>query len=110
MPALPGSLHVAHALDNPYVERIGMLQSVDHPQGPQRMLRSPIKLNGQRLSGTACPPLSADAQDLLAELGYSADEREQLVGETQYMRCLSALQQSVGPRVVTCEGSHAATR
>lgn len=74
-------LDIAHALDNPYVERIGMLQSVDHPQGPQRMLRSPIKLNGQRLSGTACPPLSADAQDLLAELGYSADEREQLVSQ-----------------------------
>jgi crotonobetainyl-CoA:carnitine CoA-transferase CaiB-like acyl-CoA transferase len=71
-------LDVAQALDNPYVERIGMLQSVDHPEGVQRMLRSPIKLNGERLSGTACPPLSADAQALLEELGYSATEREQL--------------------------------
>lgn len=74
-------LDIAHALDNPYVERINMLQSVEHPQGPQRMLRSPIKLNGERLSGTACPPLSADAGDLLEELGYSAEQREQLVAQ-----------------------------
>ena len=74
-------LDIAHALDNPYVERIGMLQSVDHPQGPQRMLRSPIKLDGQRLSGMACPPLSADAEALLDELGYSAEEREKLVSQ-----------------------------
>jgi crotonobetainyl-CoA:carnitine CoA-transferase CaiB-like acyl-CoA transferase len=72
-------LDVAQALDNPYVEHIDMLQSVDHPQGPQRMLRSPIKLNGQRLSGTAGPPLSGDARDLLTELGYRAGEREKLV-------------------------------
>ena len=74
-------LDIAHALDNPYVERVGMLQSVDHPQGPQRMLRSPIKLDGERLSGKACPPLGADAADLLSELGYSASEREQLVAQ-----------------------------
>ncbi|MEO8778916.1 MAG: CoA transferase [Rhodanobacter sp.] len=74
-------LDIAHALDNPYVERIGMLQSVDHPQGPQRMLRSPIKLDGERLFGNACPPLGADAADLLSELGYSASEREQLVAQ-----------------------------
>ncbi len=72
---------IAQALDNPYVERIGMLQSVDHPQGAQRMLRNPIKLDGQRLDGVACPPLSADADALLAELGYSAEERARLVAQ-----------------------------
>ncbi|KIQ96859.1 CoA transferase [Lysobacter sp. A03] len=70
---------IAQALDNPYVERIGMLQSVDHPQGAQRMLRNPIKLDGQRLDGIACPPLSADADALLAELGYSAEDRARLL-------------------------------
>ncbi|MGY0557775.1 CaiB/BaiF CoA transferase family protein [Lysobacter sp. A421] len=74
-------LDVAKALDNPYVERIGMLQSVDHPQGAQRMLRSPIKLNGQRLEGAACPPLSADASELLTELGYSAGQRARLAAQ-----------------------------
>ena len=74
-------LDVAQALDNPWVERVDMLQSVDHPQGAQRMLRSPIKLDGQRLKGSACPPLGADAETLLAELGYSADERARLAAQ-----------------------------
>lgn len=72
-------LDIAQALDNPYVESINMLQSVEHPDGTQRMLRSPIKLDGERLSGTACPPLSADAEAVLEELGYSVAEREKLV-------------------------------
>src|SRR5690606_32185067 len=74
-------LDVAQALDNPYVERIGMLQSVEHPEGAQRMLRNPIKLDGQRLDGVACPPLSADADAILTELGYNADERAKLIAQ-----------------------------
>ena len=80
MPIAP-VFDIAQALDNPYVERIGMLQSVDHPQGAQRMLRNPIKLDGKRLDGVACPPLSADADALLAELGYSAEDRARLVAQ-----------------------------
>lgn len=65
-------LDIAKALDNPYVERVGMLQKVDHPEGTQRLLRSPVKLGGQRLDGRACPPLNHDAEALLVELGYDA--------------------------------------
>ena len=72
-------LDVAAALDNPYVERIGMLQSVEHPQGAKRLLRNPIKLDGQRLEGKACPPLNADAADLLRELGYNDDDCARLL-------------------------------
>lgn len=74
-------LDVAAALDNPYVERVGMVQTIDHPQGPQRVLRNPVKLDGQRLDGTACPPLNADARALLAELGYDAARIDELLGE-----------------------------
>ena len=45
------------------------------------MLRNPIKLDGKRLDGVACPPLSADADALLAELGYSAEDRARLVAQ-----------------------------
>ena len=62
-------LDIAQALDNPYVREIDMLQEVEHPQGTQRMLRNPIRLDGQRLSGKACPPLDADADALLAGAG-----------------------------------------
>ena len=60
-------LDIAQALDNPYVRQVDMLQTIEHPQGPQRVLRNPIKLDGQRLSGTACPPLDADAGALLGD-------------------------------------------
>lgn len=73
-------LDVAEALDNPYVERVGMIQEVDHPEGTQRLLRSPIKLDGQRLDGTACPPLDADAAALLRSLGYGEDDCARLLG------------------------------
>ena len=60
-------LDIAQALDNPYVRQVDMLQTINHPQGPQRVLRNPIKLDGKRLSGTACPPLDADAGALLGD-------------------------------------------
>ena len=73
-------LDIAQALDNPYVREVDMLQDVEHAQGSQRLLRNPIKLDGQRLSGTACPPLNADADALLRELGYSDADRARLLG------------------------------
>ncbi|WP_449465458.1 CaiB/BaiF CoA transferase family protein [Stenotrophomonas humi] len=73
-------LDVAQALDNPYVRDVDMLQEVAHPQGSQRMLRNPIKLDGQRLSGDACPALNTDADALLRELGYNDADRARLLG------------------------------
>jgi len=60
-------LDIAQALDNPYVREVDMLQEVAHPQGTQRMLRNPIKLDGRRLSGRAAPALDADAGALLRD-------------------------------------------
>ncbi|MQP76610.1 CoA transferase [Stenotrophomonas sp. MYb238] len=60
-------LDIAQALDNPYVREVDMLQEVAHPQGTQRMLRNPIKLDGRRLSGRAAPALDADADALLRD-------------------------------------------
>ncbi len=73
-------LDIAQALDNPYVRDVDMLQDVAHAKGRQRLLRNPIKLDGQRLSGTACPPLNADADALLRELGYNDADRARLLG------------------------------
>ena len=73
-------LDIAQALDNPYVRDVDMLQDVEHAKGTQRLLRNPIKLDGQRLSGAACPPLNADADALLRELGYNDADRARLLG------------------------------
>jgi len=85
MDRLAGSLPLApvlnlpQALDNPFVQQVGMVQPVPHPQAPnQRMLASPIRVDGQRLPARACSALGADTDALLAEAGYGAQEIEQL--------------------------------
>ena len=72
-------LDIAQALENPYVRDVDMLQEVEHAQGTQRLLRNPIKLDGQRLNGNACAPLNADADALLRELGYNDADRARLL-------------------------------
>jgi crotonobetainyl-CoA:carnitine CoA-transferase CaiB-like acyl-CoA transferase len=59
---------VAGALANPFVATSGMIQNVPHPEKPDfRLVACPIKVNGERAELTACPPLGADNDDLLAD-------------------------------------------
>ncbi len=50
---------IASALDNPFAEEVGMLNTVAHPEreGGLRMLSSPIKVNGQRGPDRRAPML-----------------------------------------------------
>lgn len=64
---------LAGAMDNPWLQTIGMRDSVDHPDRPDlQILASPIKVNGQRLPNRAAPLLGADNDAILADLGYDA--------------------------------------
>lgn len=72
MTTLAGKLPIApvltmsQALDNPYAERVGMLQPLPHPTDAGfRVLANPIKLDGQRLAGQGCAALGADNARLL---------------------------------------------
>ncbi len=72
MAALAGKLPIApvltmaQALDNPYAERVGMLQALPHATDPGfRVLANPIKLDGQRLPGRGCAALGTDNARLL---------------------------------------------
>lgn len=82
--ALAGKIPIAPvygldaALDNPHVAATGMLQVLAHPAGPLRVLSNPIKVDGMRLEGHACPPLGADNGALLGSLGYGRDEIDAL--------------------------------
>lgn len=68
-------LDLPQALDNAFVREVGMLQDVAHPlAGSLRTLRNPIRLDGERLSGEACPPLGADSEALLNEAGFTAED------------------------------------
>lgn len=63
------------ALDNPYLETTGMIDTVSHPDRPEmRVLANPIRMNGERLPNRAAPLLGADTETVLAEAGFDADE------------------------------------
>lgn len=74
---LEGSVPIApvyqldQALDNPWLDIVGMHDTVSHPDRDEfRVLASPIRIDGKRLPNRAGPLLGADSDDLLAELGY----------------------------------------
>ncbi|MEM6908161.1 MAG: CoA transferase [Pseudomonadota bacterium] len=62
------------ALDNPWLETIGLRDQVEHPDNPElQILASPLKFDGQRPPNRAAPLLGADSDAVLAELGYEPD-------------------------------------
>ncbi len=68
-------LGVAEALDNPWLETIGMIDRVAHPDNPElRVLASPIRVDGQRLPSRAAPLLGQDSDDVLRSVGYGDDD------------------------------------
>jgi crotonobetainyl-CoA:carnitine CoA-transferase CaiB-like acyl-CoA transferase len=63
------------ALDNPWLEEIGLRDEVSHPDAPAlKVLKSPLKFGGQRPPNRAAPLLGADSEDILADLGYDPDD------------------------------------
>jgi crotonobetainyl-CoA:carnitine CoA-transferase CaiB-like acyl-CoA transferase len=70
---------LAQALDNP--QTADMIDTVEHPQGPLRVLANPIKIDGDRLPNRAAPKLGCDTDALLGEIGYSSAEIMQLRNE-----------------------------
>lgn len=63
------------ALDNPFVGRIGMITSVNHPDREElKVLASPFRVSGERPPLRAAPLLGAETDEVLAGLGYSEAE------------------------------------
>ena len=62
------------ALDNPWLETIGMRDVVEHPdKADLNILASPLKFDGQRPPNRAAPLLGADSDAILGDLGYDED-------------------------------------
>src|SRR5262244_472606 len=54
-------LDIAQSLGNPYLAETQMISKVPHPAKPDlRALANPIKINGERLKQSVCPPLGTD--------------------------------------------------
>jgi crotonobetainyl-CoA:carnitine CoA-transferase CaiB-like acyl-CoA transferase len=70
---------LAEALDNPRMA--DMIDTVEHPQGPLRVLSNPIKIDGKRLPNRASPKLGHDTDALLGEMGYGSAEIARLRSE-----------------------------
>jgi crotonobetainyl-CoA:carnitine CoA-transferase CaiB-like acyl-CoA transferase len=63
------------ALDNPWLDEIGLKGEVVHPDNPHlKVLASPLKFDGVRPPNRAAPLLGADSEAILAEIGFEADE------------------------------------
>ncbi|MEE4200242.1 CaiB/BaiF CoA transferase family protein [Erythrobacter sp.] len=62
---------LADALDNPWLETIGMRTQIEHPDNPElNVLASPIRFDSQRLPNRAAPLLGEDSDAILGDLGY----------------------------------------
>lgn len=81
LPAAP--VHdLAQALENPFPLATGMIRTTPHPlRDDFRSFANPIKLDGERLPAHSAPPLGADTDAILEELGYDADARARLRAE-----------------------------
>jgi crotonobetainyl-CoA:carnitine CoA-transferase CaiB-like acyl-CoA transferase len=64
------------ALENPFVERTGMIHTVAHPANPAlRLLSNPIKVDGLRPCSPVCASLGADNDKFLTARKLAAADR-----------------------------------
>ena len=62
-------LDLAQALDSPFLQETEMIHAIGHPaKAGMRVLSNPIKINGERLSQTACSAYGADTKAYVGEL------------------------------------------
>lgn len=63
------------ALDNPWVDAIGMRDRIDHPdRKAMQVLANPLRIDGQRLPNRPAPLLGADSEAILSEIGYDKED------------------------------------
>lgn len=79
---------IAEILDEPYIKDRGVLESSDHPAlGRLETLKTPIFLSGKSAPlRRRAPMLGEDTEEILRELGYSAQRIDDLVEHRVVLR------------------------
>jgi crotonobetainyl-CoA:carnitine CoA-transferase CaiB-like acyl-CoA transferase len=73
---------LASLADDPHVAAVGLVQEVDHPAGPVRVVGSPFRLDGERPRVRRAPPLLGQhTVEVLSALGLTQEQVEEVVGE-----------------------------
>ena len=73
-------LDLEHAAEEPYLTEDGLISTAEHPtEGRYRIVGCPIRFSGTPVTVRRhCPTMGQHNPELLAELGYSAAQIEQL--------------------------------
>lgn len=78
VPAAPVN-DIAKALDNPFVRSTGQIISYDAPDGTTVTSTGPaVRIPGQAPLTKGAPAMAADLEDVLAEIGISVEQLEEL--------------------------------
>lgn len=74
---------IDEVVEDPQVEAVGMLGASPHPLVPDyRDVSLPLRIDGERPRATVAPPAPGEhTAEVLAELGFGADEVEALVAD-----------------------------
>lgn len=69
------ALHLNEAMENPFLNQIGMLQEISHPKRDDlKTLSNPIKISGKRIENLHAPLLGQNTKEILEQLGFKSDE------------------------------------
>jgi len=70
--------NIDEVVDHPVTEHLDMVREIETEDGPVKVIDNPIDFGDSEIRRDPMPDLGADSEAVLEDLGYSADEIEEL--------------------------------